>query len=46
MEERGRTQQLVLSLSRFTAELQQQVTTLQDQYDEENEARLHQLTTS
>lgn len=47
MEERGRTQQLVLSLSRFTADLQQQVTTLQDQYDEENEeneARLGQLT--
>ncbi|MFE3526902.1 hypothetical protein ACFXOD_36050 [Streptomyces sp. NPDC059161] len=47
MEERGRTQQLVLSLSRFTAGLQQQVATLQDQYDEENEeseARLGQLT--
>lgn len=47
VEERGRTQQLVLSLSRFTAELQQQVTTLEDQYDEENEeneARLRQLT--
>lgn len=47
MEERGRTQQLVLSLSRFTAGLQQQVATLQDQYDEENEeneARLRQLT--
>ncbi|SEF18978.1 helix-turn-helix transcriptional regulator [Streptomyces sp. Ag109_O5-10] len=47
IEERGRTQQLVLSLSRFTAELQQQVTTLQDQFDEENEengARLRQLT--
>ncbi|MFE2070661.1 helix-turn-helix domain-containing protein [Streptomyces sp. NPDC059467] len=47
IEERGRTQQLVLSLSRFTAELQQQVTTLQDQYDEENEeseARLRRLT--
>ncbi|WP_328834745.1 helix-turn-helix domain-containing protein [Streptomyces europaeiscabiei] len=47
MEERGRTQQLVLSLSRFTADLRQQVTTLQDQYDEENEeneARLGQLT--
>lgn len=47
MEERGRTQQLVLSLSRFTAELQQQVTTLEDQYDEENEEneeRLRKLT--
>ncbi|MFE3685401.1 helix-turn-helix domain-containing protein [Streptomyces sp. NPDC059095] len=47
MEERGRTQQLVLSLSRFTADLRQQVTTLQDQYDEENEeseARLGKLT--
>ncbi|MGV9351250.1 helix-turn-helix domain-containing protein [Streptomyces spiralis] len=47
MEERGRTQQLVLNLSRFTAELQQQVTTLQDQHDEENDenqARLRQLT--
>ncbi|MFF3166806.1 helix-turn-helix domain-containing protein [Streptomyces sp. NPDC003273] len=44
MEERGRTQQLVLSLGRLTAELQQQVTTLQDQRDEENEARLRQLT--
>ncbi|MGW6261936.1 helix-turn-helix domain-containing protein [Streptomyces sp. NPDC055085] len=47
VEERGRTQQLVLSLSRFTAELQQQVTTLEDQYDEENEeneARLRKLT--
>ncbi|MFE9123730.1 hypothetical protein [Streptomyces sp. NPDC007172] len=47
MEERGRTQQLVLNLSRFTAGLQQQMTTLQDQYDEEseeNQARLGQLT--
>ncbi|MFG3207777.1 helix-turn-helix domain-containing protein [Streptomyces sp. NPDC048192] len=47
MEERGRTQQLVLNLSRMTADLQQQVTTLQDQRDEENEeneARLRQLT--
>ncbi|WP_338704047.1 helix-turn-helix domain-containing protein (plasmid) [Streptomyces sp. Q6] len=47
MEERGQTQQLVLSLSRLTAELQQQVTTLEDQYDEENEEneeRLRKLT--
>lgn len=47
VEERGLTQQLVLSLSRLTADLQQQVTTLEDQHDEENEeneARLRMLT--
>ncbi|MET9914458.1 helix-turn-helix domain-containing protein [Streptomyces sp. NPDC006476] len=47
VEERGLTQQLVLNLARFTADLQQQVTTLKDQYDEENEenaARLGELT--
>ncbi len=46
MEERGLTQQLVLNLARFTADLQQQVTTLKDQYDEENEENAAALASS
>ncbi|MFD4756904.1 helix-turn-helix domain-containing protein [Streptomyces sp. NPDC058426] len=46
IEERGRTQALVLSLSGFTSELRQQVVALEAQVDddnEESEARLREL---